>query len=57
MNKEQIAYDKGYRVTKDGHLLNPKGRKIGCVNSARKHSISECTIRYLINKRKVFKDA
>ncbi len=34
MNKEQIAYEKGYRVTKDGDFLNPKGRKIGCVNSA-----------------------
>ena len=34
MNREQIAYERGYRVTKDGHLLNPKGKKIGCVNSA-----------------------
>ena len=34
MNKEQIAYEKGYRVTKDGQLLNPKGKKIsGCVNN------------------------
>ena len=35
MNKEQIAYEKGYRVTKDGQLLNPKGRKIGSINSHR----------------------
>jgi hypothetical protein len=34
MNKEQIAYEKGYRVTKEGQLLNPKGIKIGCINSA-----------------------
>jgi len=34
MNKEQIAYEKGYRVTKDGDLLNPEGLKIGCINSA-----------------------
>ena len=33
MNREQIAYEKGYRVTKDGHLLNPKGIKIGSVSS------------------------
>jgi hypothetical protein len=29
MNREQIAYEKGYRVTKDGQLLNPKGKVIG----------------------------
>ena len=34
MNKEQIAYERGYRVTKDGDLLNPEGLKIGCLNSA-----------------------
>ena len=34
MNKEQIAYEKGYRVSKYGDLLNPKGVKIGCLNSA-----------------------
>ena len=34
MNKEQIAYEKGYRVTKEGQLLNPKGIKIGSVGSA-----------------------
>ena len=34
MRNEQIAYDKGYRVTKDGYLLNSKGRKIGRVNSS-----------------------
>lgn len=34
MNREEIAYEKGYRVTKDGDLLNPKGKKIGCINSA-----------------------
>ena len=33
MNKEQIAYERGYRVTKDGHLLNPKGIKIGAISS------------------------
>lgn len=33
MNREQIAYEKGYRVTKDGQLLNIKGRKIGIINS------------------------
>ena len=33
MNREQIAYDKGYRVTKDGQLLNPEGKKIGSINS------------------------
>jgi len=33
MNKEQIAYERGYRVTKDGDLLNPEGLKIGCINS------------------------
>ena len=32
MNREQIAYLLGYRVTKDGNLLNPKGIKLGCVN-------------------------
>lgn len=35
MNREQIAYEKGYRVTKNGHLLNPKGRKIGSINAHR----------------------
>lgn len=29
MNKLQIAYDRGYRVTKDGYFLNPKGKVIG----------------------------
>lgn len=34
MNKLQIAYEKGYRVTKDGNLLNPKGKVIGnCLDS------------------------
>ena len=33
MNREQIAYEKGYRVTKDGQLLNPKGIKIGSINN------------------------
>lgn len=33
MNREQIAYEKGYRVTKDGDLLNPKGKKIGSIDS------------------------
>lgn len=28
-----MAYKKGYRVTKDGQLLNPKGIKIGSINS------------------------
>ena len=34
MTREQIAYEKGYRVSKYGDLLNPKGGKIGCLNSA-----------------------
>jgi len=29
MNREQIAYERGYRVTKEGQLLNPKGKVIG----------------------------
>ena len=33
MNREQIAYEKGYRVTKDGHLLNPRGKVIGNISS------------------------
>lgn len=33
MNREQIAYDKGYRVTKDGQLLNLKGKVIGNINA------------------------
>ena len=34
MNKIQIAYERGYRVTKDGDLLNPKGKVIGdCLDS------------------------
>ena len=32
MNREQVAYEKGYRVTKDGQLLNPKGKVIGNLN-------------------------
>jgi len=32
MNREQIAYERGYRVTKDGQLLNPKGKVIGNLN-------------------------
>jgi hypothetical protein len=32
MNREQIAYERGYRVTKEGHLLNPKGKIIGNLN-------------------------
>lgn len=31
MNREQIAYEKGYRVTKDGEFLNPKGKKVGYI--------------------------
>jgi hypothetical protein len=42
MNKEQIAYEKGYRVTKDGNLLNPKGTKIGSINN---HGYEKTTIR------------
>ena len=34
MNKEQIAYEKGYRVTKDGQLIGLSNKVIGCVNSA-----------------------
>ena len=33
MTREQIAYDRGYRVTKDGDLLNPKGKKIGSIST------------------------
>jgi len=33
MNKLQIAYERGYRVTKDGDLLNPKGKKIGSIST------------------------
>ena len=32
MNKEQLAYEKGYRVNKDGELLGLFNTKIGCVN-------------------------
>jgi len=31
MNREQTAYEKGYRVTKDGKFLNPKGKKVGYI--------------------------
>jgi len=33
MNKIQISYERGYRVTKDGCLLNPKGKKIGSIST------------------------
>ena len=33
MTREQIAYEKGYRVTKDGNLLNTKGEKIGSIST------------------------
>lgn len=42
MNREQIAYEKGYRVTKEGQLLNPKGEKIGSINN---HGYERTTIR------------
>ena len=32
MNKEQTAYDKGYRVTKDGQLIGLSNKVVGCVN-------------------------
>ncbi len=32
MNKEQIAYEKGYRVTKDGQLIGLSNKVVGCVN-------------------------
>ena len=32
MNKEQIAYEKGYRVTKEGDLIGLSNKVIGCVN-------------------------
>lgn len=32
MNKEQIAYEKGYRVTKEGQLIGLSNNVIGCVN-------------------------
>jgi hypothetical protein len=35
MNREQIAYEKGYRVTRDGKLLNPKSKVIGTINNHR----------------------
>lgn len=47
MNKEQTAYEKGYRVTKEGHLLNPKGEKIGCVNQ---HGYEH--FKFMINKKR-----
>ena len=34
MNREQIAYERGYRVTKDGDLIGLSNKVIGCVNSA-----------------------
>ena len=34
MNKEQIAYERGYRVTKDGQFIGLSNKVIGCVNSA-----------------------
>lgn len=33
MNRYKIAYEKGYRVTKEGQLLNPKGEKIGSIDA------------------------
>jgi hypothetical protein len=48
MNREQIAYEKGYRVTKDGNLLNPKGDKIGSINN---HGYERTTIK--INSKDV----
>jgi hypothetical protein len=48
MNKEQIAYERGYRVTKDGNLLNPKGDKIGSINN---HGYERTTIK--INSKDV----
>ena len=34
MNKEQIAYERGYRVTKDGQFIGLSNKVIGCINSA-----------------------
>jgi len=33
MNKEQLAYEKGYRVTKDGCLIGLRRRRIGSINN------------------------
>ena len=33
MNKEQIAYDRGYRVTNNGKLIGLSNKVIGCVNN------------------------
>ena len=48
MNREQIAYDRGYRVTKEGQLFNPKGKVIG--EYAYSRSYKKTAI--LINKKK-----
>lgn len=33
MNIEQIAFKRGYIVSEEGKLYNPKGKEIGTVNS------------------------
>ncbi len=48
MNKEQIAYEKGYRVTKGGDLLSSKREKIGYIDT---HGYERTTIR--INSKDV----
>ena len=32
MNREQIAYEKGYRVTKEGQLIDLSNKVVGCDN-------------------------
>ena len=31
MRIEEIVFNRGYKVTEDGRLLNPSGKIIGCI--------------------------
>jgi len=46
MNREQIAYERGYRVTKEGQLIGLSNKVVGCDNSKGYEKIHIC-----INKK------
>ncbi|MDE6284507.1 MAG: HNH endonuclease [Bacilli bacterium] len=44
--KEQIAYNRGFRVTKEGICISPKGNKVGSINKYNYYTFGLRDIKY-----------
>lgn len=46
LKKEQIAYNRGFRVTKEGICISPKGNKVGSINQYNYYTFGLRDIKY-----------